>query len=488
MTRIPLADLEPAPSVLLIGEKRLQSASGGTYEHRYAATGEINGIVPLAGASEVDLAAQAASRAFREWSGWTADRRRDGLLRLADLVDQHADELVALSLHDSAFPYAVASLGPSRASGGLRYFAGWADKVQGEVVPVWPGEALDFTLPEPYGVVGIFGTWNTPVYNFGLAIAPALAAGNSVILKPSEYAPFAYQRFGELALEAGLPAGTVNVLTGGVEAGEALLRHPLVSKVHFTGGGQTAYRVLEVAARALKPVDLELGGKSPNIIFPDAVDLQQAVAISMGAIIGGSGQTCITASRMLAHESIYEDVLQIARDLASRVTLGDPFDPDVTMGPVISSSAYERITRMVAEARDEAPRSWVERATDAGPDGGYFVPPAIFADIDPTNRLFQHEVFGPVLTVSCFRSEDEAIAQANATDYGLSAYIQTADLDRALRVAHAIESGSVYVNGRGGLPPGAPFGGVKSSGFGRLGGYEAIAAFTRKKNVWIGRR
>lgn len=487
MTQVPLADLEPAQPVLIIGDERLSAASGGYFEHRYAGTGEVNGIVPLAGAAEVDRAAKAAAVAFTEWSGWTADRRRDALLRLADLVDARADELIALSMRDSAFPHAVAKLGPSRASNGLRYFAGWADKIQGEVVPVWPGEAMDFTIPEPYGVVGIFGTWNTPVYNFGLAIAPALAAGNSVILKPSEYAPFAYQRFGELALEAGLPAGTLNVLAGGPEAGEALLRHPSVAKAHFTGGGETAHRILEVAASSLKPVDLELGGKSANIVFPDA-NLPQAVAVSLGAITGGSGQTCITAGRMLVHESVYEDVLDIARVAAQSVVLGDPFDAEVTMGPVISSAAYQRINGMIEKGRAEAIRFWPGGTVPPELSGGYFVPPAIFADVEQTSDLFQHEVFGPVLTVSPFRSEEDAVAQANATAYGLSAYVQTTDLDRALRVAHVLESGSVYVNGRGGLPPGAPFGGVKSSGFGRLGGYEGIATFTRKKNVWIGRK
>jgi aldehyde dehydrogenase (NAD+) len=487
MARLALAEFQPPQPVLIIGDERLSTASGGCYEHRYAATGEVNGVIPLAGAAEVDRAATTAVIAFTEWSRWTADRRRDALLRLADLVDAHADELIALSLQDSAFPHAVAKHGPDRASSGLRYFAGWADKIEGEVVPVWPGHALDFTLPEPYGVVGIFGTWNAPVYNFGLAIAPALAAGNSVILKSSEYAPFAYQRFGELALEAGLPPGTLNVLTGGPEAGEALLRHTSVAKLHFTGGGQTAHRILEVAASSLKPVDLELGGKSPNIVFPDA-DLPQAVAVSMGAIIGGSGQTCITASRMLVHESVYEDILDIAREVARSVVLGDPFDTDVAMGPVISQAAYDRINGMIDEGRAATTRCWADGVITSDLGGGYFISPAIFADVDPTNRLFQQEVFGPVLTVTSFRSEQDAVAQANATAYGLSAYLHTADLDRALRVAHAIESGSVYINGRGGLPPGAPFGGVKHSGFGRLGGYEGIAAFTRKKNVWIARR
>jgi aldehyde dehydrogenase (NAD+) len=482
----PLASVQLPEPVLLIGDTRIAQSSGGTAQHVFAATGRPDPPIPMAGEAEIDAAVKAAASAFTVWRALGADRRRDLMLRVADLIEAHADELVALSIRDSAFPLKVAGLGPSRGAGGFRYYAGWADKIGGEVVPTWFGPAFDYSVCEPYGVIGIFGTWNTPVYNVGLTIAPALAAGNTVVLKPSELAPYAYLRFGELCLEAGLPPGTVNVVVGGPAAGEALVRHPGVGKIHFTGGGPTGRRVAELAAQTLKPVDLELGGKSANIVFPDA-DLEAAVAVSVGAIIGGSGQTCITAGRMLVHRSIVDAATELAVESSRGAVLGDPFDPSTTMGPVITESALQRMLGMIDRAREGGAivcAGGVRAGGDLAP--GYYLEPTVVSDVDPDAELSQVEVYGPVLAITPFDTEEEALGLANGTPFGLSAYVQTNDLGRAHRMATALEAGSVYVNGRGGLPPAVPFGGVKESGYGRLGGNEGLRTFLRTKNVWIG--
>ncbi|GAA1845585.1 aldehyde dehydrogenase family protein [Actinomadura bangladeshensis] len=489
MTQTPLAEVPlPAPG-LLIGTDRLAESSGGSAVHRFPATGEPDQPIPMAGAREIDFAVTAATAAAAEWRALTPDRRRDALLRLADVVDQHGDELVALSIRDSGFPLRIAALGPSRASGGLRYYAGWADKIVGDVVPTWSGPAFDYAVSEPIGVIGFFATWNTPVYNLGLTVAPALAAGNAIILKPSELAPYAYLRFGELCLEAGLPPGLVNVVPGGAEAGTALVEHPGVGKVHFTGGGTVGRRVAALAAEHLKPIDLELGGKSANLIFPDA-DLERAVAVSVDSIHGGSGQTCITAGRMIVHESVVDEVVEIAREQIARHVLGDPFDAGTTMGPVITEAARTRILGMVDRAiREGAELCAGAAAAVPGPGGdlagGYFVEPTLLVGVHPDSELAQTEVYGPVLSVSTFGTESEAVALANGTPFGLSSYLQTRDVSRVHRMAARLSSGSVYVNGRGGIGPGMPFGGYKESGYGRLGGREGLMTFMQSKNVWI---
>jgi aldehyde dehydrogenase (NAD+) len=490
MTPSLLADIPlPVPS-LLIGSDRITESSGGVAIHHFSATGLADPPLPVAGQREIDLAVAAATAGARDWGGLSPDRRRDTLIRLADLVERHADELTALSIRDSGFPVRVASLGPSRAAGGLRYYAGWADKIVGDVVPTWFGKAFDYAVSEPYGVIALFATWNTPVYNIGLTVAPALAAGNALVLKPSELAPYAYLRFGELCLEAGLPPGTVNVVIGGAEAGTALIRHPGVAKVHFTGGGETGRRVAALAAEHLKPIDLELGGKSANLVFPDA-DLERAVAVSVGGITGGSGQTCITAGRMIVHESVIDEVLAIAQEQVARRVIGDPFDPDTTMGPVITEAARTRILSMVERAQSQGATL---RAGGVAVGGvavggelaeGYYLEPTLLSGVGADNDLTTTEVYGPVVAISTFATEVEAIEMANGTPYGLSSYIQTSNLSRAHRIAARMRAGSVYINGRGGIGPGMPFGGYKESGYGRLGGREGLMSFMQTKNVWI---
>jgi acyl-CoA reductase-like NAD-dependent aldehyde dehydrogenase len=482
--RPPAADL---PAGLLIGGELVKATAGGVFHHVYPATGESDPPIPLAGAADIDAAVSNAASAFEEWSAWTADRRRDVLLRFADAIIAYKEELAAISVRDNGVPITVHSFAPHMAAGGLRYFAGWADKVGGQVAPMWPAPALDYTLDEPYGVVGLIVPWNTPVMNTGLTVAPALAAGNCVVIKPPELAPFALLRYGQIALEAGLPPGVLNVVAGGPAAGEALVAHPGVGKIHFTGSGPTAQRVLETAAAALKPVDVELGGKSATVVFPDG-DVAAAVGLAIrSGVVTASGQTCLAPTRLLVHESRYEEAVGLAVELAGKARLGDPFDPNTDLGPVVTAAARDRILSAIEKARDDGAEVLTGGHAAAGAlSQGFYMEPTVVGRVDITSELAQQELFGPVLAVSRFGGDDEAVGMANATAYGLGAYVFTNDLKRAHTVAKRMQVGNVYVNGFPGLPPAMPFGGVKASGFGRLGGIEGLRSFLRTKNVWIG--
>jgi aldehyde dehydrogenase (NAD+) len=459
--------------------------SGPRFAHFFAGTGEQDFEYASAGLADVDDAVNSATDAAREWGGWTADRRRDVLLRLADLLERNVDKLVPLAVRDNSFPIRNGSNGPGVAARAFRYFAGWADKIEGAVQPVWPGDALSYSVPVPYGVVGIIAPWNGPIVNLGLTLAPALAAGNAVVLKPSEFVPGAAVAFARLCIEAGMPRGTVNVVVGDSVAGQALCSHTGVGKIHFTGSGATAKHVLRAAAEALTPVDVELGGKSPNVVFPDA-DIETAVGISISHITQTCGQVCIAASRLIVHRSISHVVKGIITRSLEHVRLGDPFDKETSMGPVISASARDRIEDMLRRAEhDGATVTRGGRRTSDAP--GYFVEPAVVADAAPDSEISQEEVFGPVVVIHEFESDDEALEIANGSRYGLAAYVSTNDAMRAQRFARDLQAGITYVNGYGGLPPAARFGGVKSSGFGRLGGVEGVLAFTQSKAVWVAR-
>jgi len=484
-----MAVLEPDLSVLpqsglLIGEDHVADSSGGEFQHKYAATGKPTVAVALAGAHEIDLAVTAARRALPHWRATPVDQRREALLRYAQLLRQHADELIAISQIDNGFPYFAAALGPGAAADAFSYNAGWSDKIGGDVIPTWPAPALDYTLEEPYGVVGIIIPWNGPVYAAGMTLAPALAAGNCVILKPPELAPFAAIRLGELFLEAGFPPGVVNVVTAGPAGGDALVRHPGVDKVHFTGSGATAQKVLAAAQSTLKPVALELGGKSANIIFADA-DLSNA---ALQGVLGmqGSGQGCINGTRVLVERSVYEDVLQLISGILSGLEVGDPLVMSTFFGPVVSEPAADRIMGVIDTAKKSGTRL-VCGGERLGGDlaDGYFIAPTVFADVDNSTTLARDEIFGPVVAVLPFDDEDEAVRIANDSPFGLAGYIQTADLKRAHRVAAALDVGNIWVNGFLGIPTSVPFGGVKQSGWGRLGGRDGIREFTRPKNIHV---
>jgi acyl-CoA reductase-like NAD-dependent aldehyde dehydrogenase len=467
----------------IVGDSHSTGASGGVYEHHDPATGVLQANVPLAGAVEVDAAVQVARDARASWRAVPMGERIAILHRLADSLEAHDDEACAINALDNGTPVSAMRSGAYTAAW-TRYYAGWIDKLDGEVVPV-AGDALDVVLPEPYGVIGAIVPWNGPMMGMGQKAVPALAAGNTVVVKPPELAPFGALRFAELALEAGLPPGALNVVVGGAAAGDALVRHPGVDKVSFTGGCATARKVMAAAAETLTPLTFELGGKSANIVFPDA-DLD--VATSMAAMLGAvllSGQGCALPTRLYVHDDVYDEVVGRVVAQVEAVQVGDPFDPSVLMGPVVSAAACERILGVITRAVDERAGTLLTGGQRLGRDG-WFIAPTVFGEVDHESSLAREEIFGPVLSVLRFHEEEEVVAKANDSDFGLSAYVHTRDGSRAQRVARRLEVGTVIVNGFPGMSPGAPFGGVKQSGFGREGGRAGIEEFVRRKNIVFG--
>jgi acyl-CoA reductase-like NAD-dependent aldehyde dehydrogenase len=483
--KLSLPEALPRPRVI-IGSDHLESVSGGHFEHRYPGTGEVQASVPLGGAVEIDAAVAAARSAFPEWRALHLDRRREILLAIAQLVLADQKRLADISTYEIGIANRMALNSAAHAAEWFTYYAGWIGKSGGEVIPVPAGRALDYTVDEPLGVIGAIIPWNGPIVAIGMKIAPALAAGNCVVLKPPENAPFTSLRFAEIAQEAGLPAGVLNVVPGTGEAGAALCSHPGVDKITFTGGGETARKVLASAAQSLKPVILELGGKSANIVFPDA-DIDAAVNLSVGGgLITLSGQGCMLPTRLLVHEDVYDDVASRVVDAAGRIAVGDPWDPATVMGPLASDSQLNRVSTLVGSAKHDASATLLSggrRLSELG--GGYFYAPTVFGDVDPMSELAQKEVFGPVLSIMRFRNDEQAVEMANNTAYGLASYIHTRDLRRAHIMAAAMDSGGVGINGMPRVPAGIPFGGVKQSGFGREGGRWGLQEFHRVKNVYI---
>ena len=488
MLSIPTQARERLPQPrLFIGGAFVPSSADVVFEHVYPGSGETTAVLPAAGDEDVDRAVAAARKALPAWSSAPANERRAMLLRVAALLRENAEELSQLTMIDNGAPLAVAQAAPYGAADSFEYFAGWADKLAGSVVPVWPGEALDYTRVEPYGVVGFIIPFNGPIMSIGLRLAPALAVGNTVVLKPSELAPHSALRFASLCTAAGIPDGVVNVVTGGAETGQALVRHPGVDKIHFTGSVTTAERVLATAAAGIKPVGLELGGKSANIVFADA-DLEAAAEMAVSAaLVTMSGQTCICPSRLLVQDSIHDAFLSSVVERAKATRVGDPFDPGSSMGPVISRAACERILGEVQRAVDTGAGHLLCGGERLEGDlaGGFFLQPTVFGDVDHGSPLAQSEIFGPVLAVARFADDDEAIELANGTPYALAGCIHSRDVRRVHRLAAALDAAYVSVNGWCPMPPGAPFGGNGQSGFGRLGGRSALREFTQEKNVYI---
>ena len=475
----------PLPVGLLIAGSRRDTASGGVCEHINPATGKAQAELPLAGATEIDESVAAARSAFGDWRRRDPAERRRVLQRLMSLVVEHRDDFVALSALECGIPIQV---GQSIVQMGIDWgesAATWADKLPGQVVPT-AANIFDYTLAEPCGVVGVILTWNGPAASMGISVMPALGAGCCVVVKPSELAPFSPLLFAQLALQAGVPSGVINVVPGDGSAGAALVAHPGVDKISFTGGITTARAISASCSRTLTPLLLELGGKSANIVFEDA-DLTKALKSAMG-IIALSGQGCIVPSRLMVQESIYDRFVEGVTNALARVRVGDPFDPKSVMGPVISEQACTRILAFVQRANGEGSGKLLLGGDRLGGElgEGYYLPPTVFGDVDNRSELAQQEIFGPVLAILRFSDEDQAVAMANDTQYGLAAYVHTANLSRAVRVSAALDVGNVGVNGGGAMGgPEAPFGGVKLSGYGREGGKAALAEFLRIKNVMV---
>jgi aldehyde dehydrogenase (NAD+) len=473
------------PSGLFIDGRLIEVTQGGTMAHVNASTGQVQKEFAVASRDEVDLAVKAARNAFPGWRAWQPDARRDVLLRLADLLVENAVELGVICALESV--NLNSEYNARHVADWFRYYAGWADKISGETIRAFPSRGLDYTVPEPVGVVGLIVTWNGPLGFCGMGGAPALAAGCCLVIKSPELAPFSPIRFAELCIEAGLPPGVVNVVSGGPETGDALVRHPGVDKICFTGGTATARNLQAACAETLKPLVMELGGKSANLVFPDA-DLERSCQLA-ARFTGNGGQGCSIPSRLLVHDEVYDRVLAGVVDLARQVVVGDPFDPATTMGPIISEAACTRILGMIDEAVSQGHAKLITGGRRMGGElaNGFFIEPTVLGDVRPDARIAQEEIFGPVLCVFRFHSEAEAIELANGTGFGLAAYAQTSDMGRAQRLVDQLVAGSVHINGSGPGPvsPASPFGGVKQSGYGRQGGLEGLREFLSIKNVLI---
>ena len=467
----------------LIGGDWCPSDAAGRYDHRYPATGQVQAEVGLAGSDDVDAAVAAAREAQPAWARLTPLRRAAILCRLADLLEVHGDQAAELAALDNGTP--VSAMRPAAyAAGWVRYYAGWCDKLTGEVLSGDPG--LTYVRLEPYGVVAVIPPWNGSMMGMGQKCGPALAAGNTVVAKPPEVAPFGMLRFAELALEAGIPPGVVNVVVGGAATGAHLVGHPGVDKISFTGGGATAQRLMAAAAANLTPLALELGGKSPNIVFPDAdLDVAALMAARMGTA-ALSGQGCALPTRLYLHEDIYDTV--VAKVLASlgSVAVGDPLDPATAMGPVVTEQAMIRILTTIDRA-DHDGATLLTGGNRLGGDlaDGWFVAPTVFGNVDHQSDLARNEVFGPVQAVLRFTDEDQVLGLANDSRYGLGAYLHTRDNRRIQRFTRDLQAGTVIVNGLGRVTPATPFGGYKQSGFGREGGRAGIEEMVRSKTVLV---
>jgi acyl-CoA reductase-like NAD-dependent aldehyde dehydrogenase len=484
--RSPDAAILPRHPVI-VGDTLLERGSGSAHRHVYPANGSVTCELHLASPQDVDRAVHAARAAFAGWRALPGDKRRDLMLKMASLIEQHVKEFAALSAAENGSVAMVNPFVAMDAAQKFRYFAGWADKIQGETLSAWASPAHNYVAYEPYGVVGAIVPWNGPLFAATMVITPALAAGNCIVLKAPELAPFTVMRLGELFKEAGFPPGVVNMVAGGADVGEAMVKHPGIDKIQFVGSGATAQKVLRTAAETLKPCGLELGGKSAVIVFADA-DLQQAARRGLSGAISANGQGCVNGTRLLVERPVYEQYLKMLQGIAAHIKVGDPLDPATVMGPVISASSVQRILGVVENAVKKDGARLVLGGERLGGEyaEGFYLPLTIIADVDANSSLSQHEVFGPVLAVTPFDSEEEAIALANGTRYGLGAYIHTENLRRAHYVASQMQAGMVQVNGSGeGMQPFAPFGGMKQSGYGRLGGKQGLFEFLQIKNVWM---
>jgi acyl-CoA reductase-like NAD-dependent aldehyde dehydrogenase len=471
---------------LFIGGEFVDAVDGATFETLNPHDGSVLATVAEAGTTDVDRAVEAAAAAFPAWAALQASARGRLLLKLADAIEASADELARIESLDTGHPIRDSrNLDVMRTAATFRYFGGMADKIQGDVIPVETG-FLNYVLREPLGVVGQIVPWNFPLMFCSWKMGPALAAGNTVVLKPAALTPLSSLRIAALMAEVGIPAGVVNIVPGsGRVAGEHLAGHDDVRKIAFTGSTATGRRIVELSSGNVKRVQLELGGKGANIVFADA-NIEEAVAGSAFAIFHNQGQACIAGSRLILHESIAEDFVDRFVALADSIRIGDPLDPATEMGPLTSAGHRDRVLSYVEVARQDGGEILTGGTAPDDPAlaGGYYMRPTVVR-ADPASRVCREEVFGPFVTVSTFRSDEEAIRIANDVEYGLGGGLWTRDLSRAHQLARQIRSGMVWINTYKRINPGSPFGGTGLSGYGREMGFEAIREYTEPKSVWV---
>ncbi len=472
---------------LFIDGKWVDAASGHRFETHHPATGQILTEVAEGGAEDIDRAVKAARAALSgPWSKMDAADRGAMLWKLSDAVEAHAAELAKLEAFDTGKPLREAQIDIREVIDSFRYYAGWCTKLQGDTIPV-RGNVFNYTLREPVGVVGAIIPWNFPMLMAGWKVAPALACGNAVILKPAEQTPLTALELAALAAEVGLPPGVLNVVTGmGETAGAALVRHPDVDKIAFTGSTAVGKIIMREAAETLKRVSLELGGKSPNIVFADA-DIDAAARGAFSAIFYNAGQTCTAGSRLLVQKSVKDELLEKIVSRAKKMQPGDPLDAKTRMGPLISEEQMNRVVSYIEKGVSEGAQivAGGKRAQYLGSEQGWWLEPTIFDNVLPTHAIAQEEIFGPVLATLTFEDDEEAVRMANSTIYGLAAAIWTNDLKRAHRLAKRINAGTVWVNTYHPLDAASPFGGYKQSGYGRELGSYALDLYTQIKSVWI---
>jgi aldehyde dehydrogenase (NAD+) len=474
------------PTQLLIGDQWLSSQSGKTFPTYNPATGEKIAEIAEADTADVDKAVKVAREALRRgpWHKTSASERGRLLNRLADLIEEHADELATLETLDNGMPLSVARhVAVPLTLGQFRYFAGWADKNHGKTIPI-NGDYFCYTRHEPVGVVGQITPWNFPLLMYGMKLGPALATGNTVVLKPAEQTPLTALRIGELIQEAGFPAGVVNILPGyGPTAGAAIADHMEIDKVAFTGSSEVGHLILQAAGKSnLKRVSLELGGKSPNIVFADA-DMDQAIEGCHFGVFFNQGQVCCAGSRLFVEDKAYDEFVEKSVARARRRTVGNPFDPTVEQGPQIDRTQFDKVMSYI----DAGKREGADLLTGgkAVGDHGLFIEPTVFADVQDDMKIAREEIFGPVMSIIKFRNLDEVIERANNTTYGLAAAVWTRDIGKAHAIANNVQAGTVWVNCFDVFDAAAPFGGFKQSGIGREMGEYALHQYTEVKTVTI---